>query len=78
MKDSYPYLIRYLNPRCRICGSPLTSWRSINHKSGPVGQRCFAEEQGRPMRQWKKSVIDEVPFTVTGNKEYVQMRIDDF
>lgn len=78
MKDSYPYIIRYLSQHyiwCRRCGGLLTSSRS--RKKG-IGQRCWRAERGLPPLSWKKSAIDEVPFVYSGDERYQQMKIGDF
>jgi len=59
---------------CRRCGSVLTSPRSVNHWSGPIGQRCWREERGLPPLPYQnKSAIDEVPFKDSG-----YFRIDNY
>ena len=64
---------------CRICGRALTSPRSRNHKTGPVGQRCYREERGLPPIPYKKkSAIDAVPFVYSGNEKYQQMKLGDW
>lgn len=53
--------------RCRRCGGVLTSPRSVNHRTGPIGQRCWREERGLPPLPYqRKSAIDEVPFVDSG------------
>lgn len=83
MKDSYPIIIQFLSMReilCSVCGASLTSPRSRRLE---IGQRCKWERDGRPKRKRSTNVsqgmpISDVPFTVSGNKEYQQMRIGDF
>jgi len=64
--------------RCSICGGVLTSKRSI--KRG-YGQRCGWKKYGRRKRSSavsQGSPISDVPFTTSGTKDYVQMKIGDF
>lgn len=71
---------------CRRCGGVLTSPRSRNHRTGPIGQRCWREERGLPPLPYqRKSAIDEVPFTttikmntMTGKRDYVQTKLGDW
>jgi len=59
---------------CRRCGGVLTSPRSVNHRTGPIGQRCWREERGLPPLPYqRKSAIDEVPFKDSG-----YYRIDNY
>ena len=62
--------------RCEMCGSVLTSPRS--RRLG-IGQRCKWKRDGRPTRKRSDAQgtpIDDVPFTTTGDKEWVQMRLE--
>jgi len=59
---------------CRRCGQPLTSPRA--RRKG-IGQRCGRAERGLPPLSWKKkNAIDSVPFTVSGGKGYVQLKLE--
>ena len=65
---------------CSMCGKPLTSPRS--RRLG-IGQRCKWKRDGRPKRKRSSNVsqgmpISDVPFVVSGGKEYQQMKIGDF
>ena len=64
---------------CRRCGGLLTSPRSRNHRTGPIGQRCWREERGLPPLPYqRKSALDAVPFVVSGTKDYVQLKLGDW
>jgi hypothetical protein len=83
MKDSYPVIIRILSQKeilCSVCGASLTSPRSRRYGKG---QRCRWKTEGGPKRKRSARVntgmpIGDVLFTVSGNKEYVQLKIGDF
>ena len=83
MKDSIPVIIMLLSQKeilCSLCGASLTSPRS--RRLG-IGQRCKWIRDGRPTRKRSSNVsqgmpISDVPFVVSGNKEYQQMRLGDF
>ena len=61
---------------CRRCGQFLSSPRA--RKKG-IGQRCWREERGLPPLPYqRKSVIDSVPFVVSGTKNYVQLKLGDW
>ena len=63
---------------CSICGQVMTSKRSI--KRG-YGQRCGWKKYGRRKRSSNVSQgmpISDVPFTVSGTKEYVQLTLGDW
>ena len=60
------------------CGAILTSPRSRRLR---IGQRCKWKRDGRPTRKRTKTLgtgmpIDDVPFTVTGGKTWVQMKLE--
>jgi len=61
--------------RCEMCGFVLTSPRS---KRLGIGQRCKWKRDGRPTRKrgaGQGMPIDDVDFTVTGGKTWVQMKL---
>lgn len=65
---------------CTECGAELKSPRSVRLK---CGQRCKWKRDGRPKRKRSSRVsagmpISDVPFIISGNKQYQQMRIRDF
>lgn len=66
---------------CSCCDAPLTSPRSRRLR---IGQRCKWKRDGRrPRRKRSDNVsagmpIGDVPFVVSGGKEYQQMKIGDF
>ena len=61
---------------CRRCGQFLSSPRA--RKKG-IGQRCWRAERGLPPLLWKpKNDLDRVPFNVSGDRKYVQMRLGDW
>lgn len=62
--------------RCELCGHVLTSPRS---KRLGIGQRCKWKRDGRPTRKrtaGQGTPIDDVPFTTTGSKEWVQVTFE--
>jgi len=66
--------------RCSVCGGILTSPRSIRYGKG---QRCRWKTEGRPTRKRTSNVsqgkpISDVSFSVTGRKDFVQMKLGDF
>jgi hypothetical protein len=73
-------MVRWRMTRCSLCGSRLTSPRSI--RLG-IGQRCKWKRDGKPTRQRTTTQgqgmpIDDVNFTESGGNYYQRKLYEAF